>query len=63
MKWAHLPNAGGLYDQDPILLDRFQIIFGAITEHEKREREEEERKREQEMSKAKSSRRARGRRR
>lgn len=44
MKWAHLPVAGGLYDQDPDLLDGFQIIFFERAEHEaaearKRERE------------------------
>lgn len=36
MKWAHLPVAGGLYDQDPALLDGFQIIF-----HERAEAEAE----------------------
>lgn len=37
MKWAHLPNAGGLYDQDPDLLDRFEYIFGALNQKEAEE--------------------------
>lgn len=37
MEWTHLPNAGGLYDQDPILLDRFMYIFAAVDAHEKAE--------------------------
>jgi hypothetical protein len=46
MKWAHLPVAGGLYDQDPALLEGFQIIFAerAIAEEEaeaKRKSEEQ----------------------
>lgn len=42
MKWAHLPVAGGLYDQDPDLLDGFQIIFAIRGEHEAEERKKEE---------------------
>jgi len=26
MKWAHLPVAGGIYDQQPALLDDFVMI-------------------------------------
>lgn len=37
MKWAHLPNAGGLYDQDPDLLDKFTIIFKAIGDRDREE--------------------------
>lgn len=37
MKWAHLPNSGGLYDQDPDLLDKFEFIFSKIAEQEKEE--------------------------
>lgn len=51
MKWTHLPNAGGLYDQDPELLDKFQIIFSEIGEHERREREKEEAERKRNESK------------
>jgi hypothetical protein len=44
MKWQHLPLPGGLYDQDPQLLENFSFIFGEIAkktaeEDEKRERE------------------------
>lgn len=45
MKWNHLPLAGGLYDQDPELLDGFGIIFHERAEHDRKEHEEEERKR------------------
>lgn len=34
MKWAHLPNAGGLYDQDPVLLNKFKYIFSETSKHE-----------------------------
>jgi len=27
MKWAHLPVAGGLYDQHPQLIDEWDILF------------------------------------
>lgn len=37
MRWAHLPVAGGLYDQDPELLRKFEILFNEVNEHEKRE--------------------------
>ena len=47
MKWSHLPVAGGLYDQDPDLIDGFKLIFGLRAEHEA----EEARKREREMNK------------
>lgn len=49
MKWAHLPNAGGLYDQDPELLDGFRIIFYERSKHE----EAEAKKRKNEMGKGK----------
>jgi hypothetical protein len=42
MKWAHLPILGGLYDQDPDLLDKFQYLFRKIAEHEEAERQKEE---------------------
>ncbi len=44
MKWAHLPVAGGLYDQDPRLLEEFQVLFQEIGEA--RKRADEKRKRE-----------------
>ena len=54
MKWAHLPNAGGLYDQDPELLDKFEYIFGEIAKHEKSE--QEKRDKEQRDAKARKMR-------
>jgi hypothetical protein len=47
MKWAHLPVAGGLYDQHPDLLDGFKIIFGIRADYEAKEAE----KRDKEMGK------------
>lgn len=40
MKWSHLPVAGGIYDQDPALIDGFLIIW-----HERAEWDKEEEKR------------------
>lgn len=51
MKWAHLPESGGLYAQSPELLIGFQFIFAERAEHEA----EEQKKRERE-TKAKQSR-------
>lgn len=45
MNWAHLPVAGGLYDQHPRLLDEWLILFRAKADHEKRKTEDEKRKR------------------
>ena len=41
MKWNHLPVAGGIYDQDPDLLNGFQILFNErhIAEKEEEARE------------------------
>lgn len=44
MRWAHLPVAGGLYDQHPELLDQWQVIFRlenerAAAEHRKQQAE------------------------
>lgn len=68
MKWTHLPLAGGLYDQDPDLLDKFEYIFRKIAEREQQEREKEEaeRRRNEAAQKRQSARRpsmGRGRRR
>lgn len=41
MKWNHLPNAGGIYDQHPQLLEEWQYIFQEKAEHEEREQERE----------------------
>lgn len=43
MKWAQLPNSGGLYDQDPELLEQFRYIFGAQGAEEERKAKERER--------------------
>lgn len=45
MKWAHLPVAGGIYDQHPDFVEQISFIF---SERDKA-REEEHKKREQEM--------------
>lgn len=37
MKWAHLPVAGGLYDQHPKLMDEWDIIFEVKAQHDKAE--------------------------
>ncbi len=46
MNWAHLPEPGGLYQQNPLLLERWEYIFleRAAAEEEKRKKEERERK-------------------
>ena len=44
MKWNHLPVEGGIYDQDPVLLDRFRIIWSEKAKHEEEERKAQERK-------------------
>ena len=45
MKWNHLPVAGGLYDQDPILLDQWAHLFEL--QAEERQKEAEKQKQEQ----------------
>lgn len=42
MKWSHLPTAGGLYDQDPALLDAFRFIFAERGKEQDRERKKTE---------------------
>lgn len=49
MKWAHLPEPGGLYAQNPELLEHFQSIFSELAKEDARR--EEKRKREQENQK------------
>lgn len=44
MKWNFLPNAGGLYDQHPELLDEFSYIFSERSQQEEKERLKEEAK-------------------
>jgi hypothetical protein len=47
MRWNHLPVDGGLYDQNPRLLEKWAVIFQIKAEYEKREakRRESEAKR------------------
>jgi hypothetical protein len=44
MRWAHLPVAGGLYDQSPELLEMFQYILAERSREEIRKQREQERK-------------------
>lgn len=53
MKWTHLPNAGGIYDQRPKLLDDFLTI--AAVEGKEEARKEKDRQ----AKMARSSRRGR----
>lgn len=50
MKWAHLPNAGGIYDQDPELMDAFFMIFGEMAKHEKEEADKRDRERKKDQT-------------
>ena len=52
MKWAHLPVAGGLYDQHPKLLDEWMMIINIDSQMQNKEMKSAERK-----SKASSARR------
>jgi len=45
MKWAHLPVAGGIYDQHPEFVEQIRFIFAERDKF----REEEQKRREQEM--------------
>jgi hypothetical protein len=45
-KWAHLPVAGGIYDQHPLLIDEWGLLFEIQAkwdkeQHNKRNREVE----------------------
>jgi len=50
MKWSHLPNAGGLYDQDPDFIEKMQHLFSERNEHQRKEQEEQRRKMESKKS-------------
>lgn len=54
MKWAHLPVAGGIYDQDPELIDKFVYLFQELDKVEKEE--QDKREAEQRQQKAKQAR-------
>ena len=53
MKFNHLPDEGGLYDQHPKLLEDWRYIMAEENKHEKAKRDEEEKKRESEMGRHK----------
>lgn len=42
MKWNHLPCAGGIYDQDPDLMDKFSIIFNMRNKHQADEQKKQQ---------------------
>jgi len=43
MEWNHLPVAGGIFDQDPKLLDDWSTIWGIEQAAEERQRAKTER--------------------
>jgi hypothetical protein len=43
MKWAQLPVFGGIYDQNPYLLECFRYIFAERGKQQERERKQQER--------------------
>lgn len=43
MEWNHLPEAGGLYQQHPQLLDEWMTIFHMRADHDERDRKNKER--------------------
>lgn len=38
-KWAHFPVQGGIYDQHPLLIDEWGILFSMKADHDRREHE------------------------
>ena len=42
MQWNHLPVAGGLYDQNPEILERFYYIMGEQAKWDKQQAEKRE---------------------
>jgi hypothetical protein len=54
MKWSHLPVAGGMYDQDPDLLDKFEYIFQELGKEEARKDAERKKKDDAEAAKSKN---------
>lgn len=43
MEWSHLPNPGGIYEQDPEFLDDITTMFILRAQHEEEERDKRER--------------------
>ena len=62
MKWTHLPNGGGLYDQHPKLLDDWLVVMNVDAESEAKRQAEMERKAKAGNKGTGASRRPRGRR-
>ena len=44
MKWSHLPESGGIYDQHPVLIERFYYIMAAQAEQQEKDRKEQQSK-------------------
>lgn len=44
MKWAHLPVAGGIYDQSPDLLDQWAVMFELQAKRQERDMADMKRK-------------------
>lgn len=44
MEFAHLPNAGGIYDQDPRLMDIWEQIWAEKAKFQSEQEAERERK-------------------
>lgn len=61
MKWNHLPEAGGLNNQDPRLLEWFDIIYQEECKAEE-ERQKKQQKEMEKKNKSSSGRRVAGRR-
>lgn len=49
MRWAHLPVAGGLYDQHPQLIMEWDILLRMEAEYEKARQDQERAEREAQM--------------
>ncbi len=46
MKWAHLPVAGGIYDQDPRFIEAITLIMARRAEYQREKDERDARERE-----------------
>jgi hypothetical protein len=53
MKWAHLPNEGGIYNQDPQFIDDIDIIFNIKNAYEASQAKEQEKKMERQSRRGK----------
>lgn len=36
-KWAHFPVQGGIYDQHPMLIDEWSLLFSIKADHDRQE--------------------------